>query len=221
MNRIATRVSWRTCASSLVLLWLLVGAQACGTSSTSGDAKRADAPAASRPSPTAPAPASDDGGAARVIAHVQRRQSASFALLRTRPEPLPGRIRRILRQPIVGMNWDLAQRIPVAQRGTFWLVPGNRHLCIVQRGSLGSPGVGTTCARTSQAVGHGIANIAVRRAPFGSSTGQARLIVGVAPDGAREVLVHTRGSVATAPVAGTAFVLRDSIAAPPDVLTLR
>lgn len=215
MNRIATRVSWRTCASSLAVLWLLVGAQACGTS---GDAERAGVPAAS---PTASDPTSGDGSAARVIAHVQRRQSESFALLRTRPEPLPGRIRRILREPIVGMNWDLAQRIPAAPRGTFWLVPGNRHLCIVQRGSLGSPGVGTTCARTSQAIGHGIANIAVRRAPFGSSTGQARLIVGVAPDGARKVLVHTRGSVATAPVSGTVFVLRDSTAAPPDVLTLR
>jgi hypothetical protein len=222
VNRITTRVSWRTCASSLAVLWLLVVAQACGTASQSSDAGRADASqAASRTSPAPPATTSGDLRAYRVIARVERRQLVHFALLRSRPEELPARVRRALRTPIVGMNWNLAQRILVTLPGTFWLVPGNHHLCIVQQGSLGSPGVGTTCAQTSQAIEHGIANITIKRAPFGSSVGQSRLIVGMAPGGTRKVLVHTRGSVATVPVAGEVFVLRDSIAAPPDILTLR
>jgi hypothetical protein len=86
---------------------------------------------------------------------------------------------------------------------------------------MGSPGVDTNCAKTSEALKHSIAEITIARAVPGSGIPPGRLIVGAAPDGVREVLVHTHGSVATVPVVEGVFVSRDSIVAPPDFLTLR
>ncbi len=85
---------------------------------------------------------------------------------------------------------------------------------------MGGPGVGTTCLPTSQALKHGVADITVTP-PNTSSIHPSRLIVGVAPDGTHEVFIHTRGSIATAPVVNEVFVWRDSIAAPPDFFALR
>lgn len=156
-----------------------------------------------------------------MVARAEPRQLRRFALLRTRPEGLPARTRGVLREPIAGMNWGLAQRVPVALPGTYWLVPGDGYLCIVGQADRAAPGVGTTCARTEQAVAHGVATVTL--APPGAAVrvAQPRLVVGVAPDGAREVGVHTRGVVVTAPVIEGAFVLRDAATAPPDLLTFR
>jgi hypothetical protein len=157
----------------------------------------------------------------RVVTRVEARQRAAFALLRTPPEPLPAETRRLLGPPLFGMSWRLAQRIPVTLAGRYWLVPGNRHLCVVEQGSLGSPGAGSTCARTGDAIAHGIADITVKRAGAGgpaAPSGPARLIVGVAPDGARAVIVRTRGRAARVAVADGTFVLRDALVAPPDRL---
>jgi hypothetical protein len=187
--------SWRARVSSLsVLVVLLVGMQACGAHTTS-----------------APERATDD----------QPRQSAHFALLRTPPEGLPASIRRVLRAPTLGMNWRLAQRIPVVLPGSYWIVPGDRYLCIVARADPASPGVGTTCARTAQAIEHGIAAVTIAPARPAARVAPSRLIVGVTPDGTRTVLVHTHEAVAKVPVVDTVFVRHDSIAAPPDLLTLR
>jgi len=155
----------------------------------------------------------------RVVARAERRQRAAFALLRTRPEGLTSATRRLLGPPIFGMSYGLAQRIPVALTGGYWLVPGNGHLCIVEQGSMGSPGAGSTCARTADAVAHGIADTTVKRGGPGGGgalAGPARLIVGVAPDGTRAVLVHTRGRMARVPVVDGTFVLRDGVVAPAD-----
>jgi hypothetical protein len=111
------------------------------------------------------------------------------------------------------MSWRLAQRIPIGLAGRYWLVPASRHLCVVEEGSLGSPGAGSTCARAADAIRHGLADITVRRA---GPDGPARLIVGVAPDGAHAVVVHTRGAGRRVPVVDGVFVLRDAVIAPPD-----
>jgi hypothetical protein len=215
---ISAKVSWRACASSLAVLSLLAGTGGCGMSQTS-DTRRPDG---ARSSPqTAPAPRKptpDEPYAYRVITRVEHRQLANFALLRTRPEGLPARTQRILGTPTFGLNWRLAQRIPVALPGAYWLVPGNGYLCVVAQEGMG---VGTTCAPTSEAVEHGIASITVTPPGPASHIPPSRLIVGVAPDGAREVLVHTHGAIATVPVVDEVFVLRDSVAAPPDFLTVR
>lgn len=155
---------------------------------------------------------------------VEPRQRAAFALLRTRPEGISARTRHLLGRPVVGGNWRLAQRIPVALPDAYWLVPASRHLCIVAEASAGPHGAGTTCARTADAVAHGVAHVTVRGAGPRAASGhvaKGRLIVGVAPDGAHRVLVHTRGQVETVPVVHHAFVLRDAHVGPPDDLRVR
>ncbi len=117
-----------------------------------------------------------------------------------------------------GINWKLAQRIPIKSEGTYWLVPGNGHLCVISQGVMHGPGVGTTCATTSQTITHGIADISIT---LPGAAHRARLIVGVAPDSVREALVHTRGAIAAAPVHHEVFVLRDSTLNPPDMISLR
>lgn len=156
-----------------------------------------------------------------VIARPERQQYTRFALLRTQPEGIPARVQHVLNTPILGMNWTLAQRIPVNLPGDYWLVPGNGHLCIVDRGSLGSPAVGTTCARTQDAIAHSVASITITAPDPAARVPAARLVVGVTPDGAREVQVHSARSVTTSLVVGTTFVLRDSVALPPDFLSWR
>jgi hypothetical protein len=146
---------------------------------------------------------------------VSRPLSDGFQLLRTPPDGIPADVRRALQVPVQGMRWDLARRVPVALPGRYWLAPGVRDLCIVAT-SPDSPAIGTVCASADQALRQGIANTSVDQA-----SGR-RVIVGVAPDGARSVLVRTGPSTASARVRRHgSFVLSDSASAPPDTLTPR
>jgi hypothetical protein len=209
-------IGWRAGVGSLVALALIAGAASCGGSGTPRPSSRA-----------APLTAPVRPGALpryRIVMRVEPRQRAAFALLRTRPEGIPASTRHRLGKPIVGGNWRLAQRIPVALPRRYWLVPANRHLCIVAQGSAGPRGAGTTCARTADAVAHGVAHVTIGGAGPGAAAShpkRSRLIVGVAPDGARKVLVHTRGEVAIVPVVHGTFVRRDANAAPPERLRVR
>lgn len=212
------------CADPLAALVLVTSIAGCGTH----DAHEARSPAAATASPQPAAQQSRSGvprdlNAYRVVRRAETRQATRFALLRTPPEGLPRRTQRILRAPIVGMSWRLAQRIPVALPGAYWLVPGNRHLCVVSQQDEDVAGVGTNCATTADALSHGVASITV--SPPGTATraptAGARLIVGVVPDGIRKAHVDTRDTSATLPVVDGVFVLRDGVAAPPDVITLR
>ena len=201
------RVSWRTCASSLVLLVVLVGASACGSS---------EAPQRTPTRQTTAA--AGDGAPARVLVRPDRAQAASFALLRTRPEGLPAATRRLLGTGRFGVNWDLAQRIPSGLSGAYWLVPGDGYLCIVSRIPT-TPGAGTACNETWRARREGLATIS-----FATSDGTSRPVremLGVTRDGARKVVVYTGSAVRTIPVSDGIFGLRDSAAAPPDRLVVR
>lgn len=210
-------VSRRSCVCSLSAILLLVCFGACGTSSTNhaGDY--------GRPQPSLPKASSSvsDPQAVRIVAKVEHQQLANFALLRTPPERLPTAVRRVLKNPVFGSNWNFAQRIPVTTSGAYWLLPGNGYMCVVSDGSMGSNTIGTACARASQARQHGVAAITVARAVPGSHVKAGRLIVGLAPDGAHQVVVHTRGFTETVPVRNEVFVLHDSTAAPPDFFTPR
>ncbi len=213
---ISVRAARRACVGPLVLALLALTLGGCGSSSDASPSATAKSAADAAP-PHKPA-AAENPYAAAVISHAQPRQLAAFSLLRTPPEGLPASTRRILRRPIFGINFRLAQRIPVKSEGAYWLVPGNGHLCVISQGVMHGPGVGSTCATTSRAIAHSIGDISITL-PGGGH--RFRLIVGVAPDGAREALVNTRGAIATAPVHGEVFLLRDTTLAPPDVITLR
>lgn len=149
------------------------------------------------------------------IQRVQHQQSSNFSLFRHPPEGLPAATRKILGRPAYGMNWSLAQRLPV--RGDYWAVPGNGYLCVVEQANSGASS--RACAPTKYVVAHGVGIVSIG-AGHSRSSGH-RLIVGVAPNGTRQVLVHTDGSVATVPVVGNVFTLRDSSSNPPERLTLR
>jgi hypothetical protein len=205
----STHVSWRTCASSLVML-LAIAVAACG-SSASG---RAATTGARGSRSDAPRPASL---AANWPSRVQR---ADFALLRTPPEGLPADVQRRVSDLGAAVVPAAAQRIPAVVPGRFWLLPGRSQLCIVSE-VPGTPGVGSVCASTRQVVAHAVATISFTPAEQMAAGTPTRLVVGIAPDDAREALVHTRATVTTVPVLRGVFVLRDSRRVPSDFITLR
>ncbi len=136
-----------------------------------------------------------------------------FALLRAPAEGLPAEVERALRPPVQGMAWNLARRVPVSAPGRYWLVPGDRYLCLVDV-LPGSPTIGTVCATVGQALHHGIVNTSV------DPTTKRRTMVGVVPNGTRSVVVRTGGSDAPAPVRDGYFVVSDSIVKPPTEVIL-
>ena len=190
-----------------------------GLAAGCGEDRAGDPPA--RPSGSATSsktvsssPPMPDG--AGVIERVGRLEREHFALLREEPAPLPHSVRRILRRPTYGMNWALARRLPVSLRDSFWLVPGRHALCLVHE--KGVHEVATACAPTNLALKHGVVTASLRDAtPISPAQ---RLIVGVVPDGTSEAVVRTRGSASRVPIEDHAFVLRDSIDAPPDIVSL-
>lgn len=155
-----------------------------------------------------------------IISSIEPAQLANFALLRTHPQGLSSRVRDTLAKPTFGINWKLVHRIPVALPGHYWLAPGRGYLCIIAVEALGSPGVGMTCAETSQTLKHGIADTTIRRVVPGLNAHPARQIVGVAPDGICQANLNTHGSIETVKVVNELFVLRDSMTAPVDTITL-
>ena len=139
--------------------------------------------------------------------------SANFALLRTPPDDVPLNVRQAL-DAVPGVSWHLARRVPVSLPSKYWLVPGVAKVCVVAT-TPSSPAVGTVCASVSQALHHGITNTSV---DFVSGT---RVIVGVVPTGTRTVLVRSGATTSSVRAFHGRFVLRDSVAAPPDEFTLR
>jgi hypothetical protein len=171
------------------------------------------AKAATTSSP-APPPSS---GATNPLHSVDRAQRKHFALLRGVPEPLPPYVRRVLRKPTYGMNWELAQDVPASFRGSFWLIPGRHVLCLLHAETIHE--ASSTCAPTKAALAHGVVIASLRTA---SAVAPAkRLIIGVVPDGTTEAVVHTGGTASSVAIARHLFVLKDSMKDPPRVVSLR
>lgn len=171
---------------------------------------RARASTVSRP---APPPFSE---ATAQIHSVNRAQRNHFALLRGVPEPLPPSVRRILRKPTFGMNWDLAQRVPISLRGSFWLIPGRHVLCLLHAETIHE--ASSACAPAKTAFAHGVVAASLREAS--ADIPAKRLVVGVVPDGTTGAVVHTGGMMSRVAIAHNLFVLRDSMEEPPDVVSL-
>jgi hypothetical protein len=159
-----------------------------------------------------------DPSSLSVTARAARQLTASFSLLRTPPEPLPKWIRGKLHKPLYGMNWNLAQKLSPTVRDEAWLVPGHGFLCIIAQ--IG--GIGSVCAPIWSATAHGVAVVTLRPRSTTATGAMSRLIIGVAPNGAKEVSAHTGYTTVSRPVrAEGVFVIRDSASNPPDVLTFR
>jgi hypothetical protein len=127
-------------------------------------------------------------------------------------------MRRMLRKPEYGMNWNLAQKLPIPTDGRFWLVPANGFLClVVQKG----PNTGNqVCSETKEVLGHGLFVTFLAAHPKELVYGARRFILGVVPDYARKVGIDTDGSKVMAPVDEGVFVRRDSASASPSRLIL-
>lgn len=215
--KVSLTVARRMCAVPPFLTVLAVLVAGCGGSTNDRELRSTVAKLTHAPA-TKPGSRAEGPYALPIISRVQTPQLSAFALLRKPPEELPPATQRFLRGPIFGSNWNLARRIPVKAEGDYWLVPGDGYLCVISQGVMGGPSVSATCGKTAQATVHGIAAISIT---LPDAPHPARLIVGVAPDGTREALVHARGVIAAVPVRGGTFVLRDSTLAPPDFISLR
>src|SRR5829696_7905973 len=132
-------VSWRNCASSLLVSLVCSALASCGSATPDRTEPRP------RTVPHAP----------RMLEQPSSVQHREFALLRTRPEGLPPNIGRLPAAADAGINPALAQRIPVMVPGRYWLVPGIGSLCILSE-VPGTPGIVTVCARARQVVEQGL-----------------------------------------------------------------
>lgn len=151
-----------------------------------------------------------------VVERVGHRERRHFALLRGKPEPLPLLVRQLLRRPEFGMNWALAQRLRLAMRRSFWLVPGRHVLCLVH--TRNTREAATACTPTDLALKDGVVAVSLQDA--GAVAPAKRLVVGVVPDGTREVIVHTHTVASKVRIENHLFVLKDSISQPPDIVSL-
>jgi hypothetical protein len=156
-----------------------------------------------------------------VIRHLGDRQRANFAVFRTSPEPLPWSMRRAMRRPIYGINWDLAQRLPISVPAHAWAVPGDGYICILSlQVHRGRGAVGATCASTEAALDHGLATTLLSDRGTGAFQRSYRVIVGIAPDRARGVIAVGSGSTVSIAVGDGVFIQRDTVPYPPDRLRL-
>jgi hypothetical protein len=130
-------------------------------------------PAVPHVATTMPAPA---------IARVPARVRAAFAPFRTRPEGLPARATRVMREPAQGANWRLAQRLRPPGGPVVWVVPGRDVLCLVSQLRTGAA-VTAGCTTPARALRHGVVLTSL-------ATGD-RSVIGLAPDRARPHL-HPR-----------------------------
>jgi hypothetical protein len=156
-----------------------------------------------------------------VIRRLEDRQRGSFAVFRTSPEPLPWSMRRAMRRPIYGINWSLAQRLPIRDPARVWAVPGDGYICILSlQVHRGRGAVGATCKSTEAALDHGVATTLLSDRGTGVFQRTYRVIVGIAPDRAREVVADGSGSTVRIAVVRGVFIRRDTEPYPPDRLKL-
>jgi hypothetical protein len=146
---------------------------------------------------------------------VEAAQRSHFELFRLPPTGLPLNVVRILAQPTFGMNWALAQPVLTGLSRQVWVVPGRRHVCLVE---LRAPeDLGSSCTKTEQALTEGVAVTLLDEAKGGVSV--QRDIVGIAPDGVRSVIIRSPGYPPTqARVVKNVFTLSDHVPGPPETI---
>lgn len=98
-----------------------------------------------------------------------------------------------------------------------WALAGDHQLCLLDRSLEG--GAGVVCSEVKQVVVHGIMSTVLQDPAKGQPA--KRSVVGLVPDQARRVRIHTPGfPTVTRPVERNVFVLTDHIPQPPETLEL-
>lgn len=140
--------------------------------------------------------------------------SRHFHVFRLDTPGLPWLLAQQLGPPPFEAKWSRAREV----RKDLWALPARERVCLVQQQSGGS--IGVACTRIRQALSHGIF-IASLKDPSMRTPGPQREIVGLIPDGVREVRIITPGHrTVTATVSRNLFVQRDNIPASPQTVTL-
>jgi hypothetical protein len=151
-----------------------------------------------------------------IIRHLSQSQRANFSVFETSVERLPRSLRQAIRGPIYGINWRLAQRLPVPVR--MWAVPGNGYICLLslQR----HQGIGATCNTTAGVLRRGLATTFLSEQGVGIFRTNRRLIVGIAPERTSAIVAQGPESSVRIPVIDGIFMRRDTFANPPERLRL-
>jgi hypothetical protein len=154
-----------------------------------------------------------------VIEDTEAQQLTAFAALRSSPEGMPADLRKILRHPVFGVNFALAQRLPVPLRHRYWVIPGRGTICLIARTAKGMAAE-LTCSSTAQILQEGLVATTLAQ-PLRSRAPAPRLIIGMAPDGENKALIRTGKETVTAEIDKGVFVMRDRAADPPDSISFR
>lgn len=155
------------------------------------------------------------GNARTKLDQAQLHATRHFGLLRTPAESLPATVWRLMREPIVGVSWDHAQKVPTYGAGAYWLVPGERGLCLLAKRN----GLSMVCTSVEQAIRSGISLVELR--PNNERHSGKRVLVGVGPDGADKAYIWTKGAVVVVPISRHGVFRReDGAAHQPDLVKL-
>ena len=119
---------------------------------------------------------------------------------------MPKKTRQGMGQPIYGVNWDLAQELPVKADAAFWMAPGAGLLCLIEHNPRLWARQNCTDARRAVRDGAWADFVNVPGQP-NWGTPRTHLVVGLAPDGVREVRARIGKFTTTVPVEDNLFVI--------------
>lgn len=102
----------------------------------------------------------------------------------------------------------------------MWVVPGISRLCLLSQQEPARSIFALSCASSRQAIAHGIATTFLSAGNSPGSKLVRRVIVGLAPDGTKEIVAHAPRSAVVIPVINGVFFHKDDLLEAPDGFTL-
>jgi hypothetical protein len=143
---------------------------------------------------------------------------AHFRIFDSPAEGLPPLVETILRRPLHGSNWSLAQSL-AGTPWPVWAVPGQGVLCLLSQERTGG-GIGSSCSSIKRAIKYGLFASSLADRATGASRPK-RVVIGIVPNGISGVKVFTTGKPArNSLVSHNTFVLRDRVLEPAEQISL-
>lgn len=140
-----------------------------------------------------------------------------YAVFEKQPVALPEGVAQVVHSPISHRPFVQGWPVLAALQRQVWAALDKQHLCLIDHSGL--DGLGVTCSSIKRVVSQGITNTFLEDGAPGVPP--RREIVGLVPDRAKKVRVHTPGfPTVTLPVENNVFVLTDQIPEPPEWLEL-